>query len=85
LKNISKSSILKTLRINMKTIYKKFNVEKNKIGFLKFIFEAHDGLAVITTLNSQEGLVRFAIAPGCLNEVYDILNDLKKDIVLNEV
>ncbi len=69
----------------METIYKKFNVEKNRIGFLKFIFEAHDGLAVITTLEPKEGLVRFAIAPGCEDEVYSILKDLKKDIVIDEV
>ena len=31
-------------RASMNTIIKKFQVEKSRIGFLKFIFEAHDGL-----------------------------------------
>jgi len=69
----------------MNTIIKKYQVDKTRIGFLKFIFEAHDGLAVITTLKAASGQVQFAIAPGCLNEVRAILEDLKKDIRINEV
>ncbi|MBF0468756.1 MAG: DUF4911 domain-containing protein [Desulfamplus sp.] len=69
----------------MKTIYKLFRVDKSRIGFLKFIFEAHDGLAVITTLDPQDGLVRFAIAPGCMEDVHAVLADLKKDIAIHEL
>ncbi len=69
----------------MNTIIKKYQVEKSRIGFLKFIFEAHDGLGVLTTLDSGSGLVRFAIAPGCLCDVEAILEDLKKDVKINEV
>ncbi|MEA1968284.1 MAG: DUF4911 domain-containing protein [Thermodesulfobacteriota bacterium] len=69
----------------MRTIHKKYMVEKSRIGFLKFIFEAHDGIAVITTLDSKTGFVRFAIAPDCLEEVDAVIMDLKKDIKINEV
>ncbi len=69
----------------MNTIIKKFQVDKTRIGFLKFIFEAHDGLAVITTLEPASGQVQFAIAPGCVTEVEAILEDLKKDVSINEV
>ena len=69
----------------MRTIYKNYMVEKSRIGFLKFIFEAYEGLAVITTLDAKKGLVRFAIAPGCVDETRTVLNDLKKDISINEV
>lgn len=69
----------------MKTIHKLFRVEKSRIGFLKFIFEAHDGLAVITTLDPKDGLVRFAIAPGCMDEVEAVLSDLKKDVAIHEL
>ena len=72
-------------RIDMKTIQKKYVVEKRRIGFLKFIFEAHDGIAVITTLDPAAGLVRFAIAPGCTQEVEAVILDLKKEIKINEV
>jgi len=69
----------------VRTVHKNFIVEKNRIGFLKFIFEAYEGLTVITTLDAKKGLVRFTIAPGCVDETLTILNDLKKDIIINEV
>ena len=68
----------------MNTIHKLYIVDKSRIGFLKFIFEAHDGLAVITTLDSSSGLVRFAVAPGCMDDVDIILEDLKKDMFIRE-
>ncbi|MCG8687448.1 MAG: DUF4911 domain-containing protein, partial [Desulfobacterales bacterium] len=34
----------------MQTIVKEYVVEKTKIGFIRFIFEAYEGLAVVTTL-----------------------------------
>ncbi len=68
----------------VQSIYKNYTVEKSRIGFLKFIFEAYEGLAVITTLDAKTGLVRFAIAPGCIEETCTILDDLKKDIIINE-
>jgi len=69
----------------MQTVHRIYRVEKRKIGFLKFIFEAYDNLAVITTLDANDGLVRLAIAPGCLLEAVAVMDDLKKDIMINEV
>ncbi len=69
----------------MQTVHKMYRVEKSKIGFLKFIFEAHDNLAVLTTLDAKDGLVRLAIAPGCSPEAVAVMEDLKKDIMINEV
>ncbi len=69
----------------MRTIHKLYQVDKSKIGFLKFIFEAHDGLAVITTLDAKSGQVRFAVAPGCEDDVEAILSDLKKDIFIQGI
>ena len=69
----------------MQTVHKLYRVEKSRIGFLKFIFEAHDNLAVVTTLDAKDGLVRLAIAPGCSPEAIAVMEDLKKDIMINEV
>ena len=69
----------------MRCIYKNYKVEKSRIGFLKFIFEAYGGLAVITTLDAGEGLVRFAIPPGCVDETKEVIKGLKEDIIINEV
>jgi hypothetical protein len=69
----------------MKTSAFTFKVEKSRIGFLRFIFEAHGGLAVITTLDSASGLVRIVMAPGCEEETRSILEDLKKDFLIHEL
>ncbi len=52
---------------------------------MKFIFEAYDGIAVVTTLSSTEGRVRIAIAPGCEDDVDTVLGELKKGFLLNEI
>ena len=69
----------------METIHKKYRVEKSRIGFLKYIFEAYEGLAVVTTLDSGTGLIRLAIAPGCVEEACEVMEDLKKDMEINDV
>jgi hypothetical protein len=69
----------------MKTILKEYRVDKTKIGFIKFIFEAHDGIAVATTLDPKTGHIRLAIAPQRTESAFRIIEDLKKDFLFNEL
>ncbi len=69
----------------MKTIHKEYMVEKSRIGFIRFIFEAHEGLAVPTTLDSKTGHIRLAIIPEQMESVRMIVDDLKKDFKFDEV
>lgn len=69
----------------MKTLHKHYKVEKSRIGFLKFIFEAHDGIAMVTTLDPEAGLVRVIIAPGCEEETFQVIDELKKGFELHDV
>ena len=57
-------------------------VDRRKIAFLRFIFEAYDGLATIETLNPESGVIVFYIAPGCETDVEMVLTDLKADIMI---
>ncbi|RZB33998.1 MAG: hypothetical protein SRB2_03391 [Desulfobacteraceae bacterium Eth-SRB2] len=66
----------------MNTIKKYFRVDRRKIAFLKFIFEAYDGIVTITTVDPDKGVVQLCIAPGCEDDVEMILQDLKKDILI---
>jgi Domain of unknown function (DUF4911) len=66
----------------LNTIKKYFRVDRREIAFLKFIFEAYDGIVTITTVDPDKGVVRLCIAPGCENDVEMILQDLKKDILI---
>ncbi len=69
----------------METIKKYFRVDRCDISFIKFIIEAYDGLAVMTTVDRGRGVVELNIAPGCENEVDLILQDLKKDLLIEPV
>ncbi|HKK99095.1 MAG TPA: DUF4911 domain-containing protein [Desulfotignum sp.] len=69
----------------MTTLQREFLVDRTRIGFIKFIFEAYEGVAVITTLNAQTGHVRMAIAPGLAEDAFQIIADLKKDFLFDAV
>jgi hypothetical protein len=70
----------KNCRLN--TIKKYFRVDRRKIAFLKFIFEAYDGIATLTTVDPNQGILLLGIAPGCEGDVEMILQDLKKYILI---
>ena len=65
-----------------KTTKRYFRVDRREIAFLRFVFEAYDGLAMIETINPESGLIVFYIAPGCESDVDMILRDLKADIMM---
>ena len=73
------------VRDGMKTLQKEYKVDKTRIGFVKFIFEAYEGVAVITTLDPKEGHVLLSIAPDMAQEAFEIIEELKKDFEFNEI
>ena len=68
----------------MKTIKKYFRIDRKEICFLKFILEAYDGIATLTTNDARQGIILLRIAPGGEDEVETILQDLKKDTIIQE-
>lgn len=66
-------------------VHKEYLVDKTRIGFIKFIFEAHEGVAVATTLDPKKGHIRLAIAPDRIQTARMIVEDLGKDFLFNEV
>ncbi|MCP4373848.1 MAG: DUF4911 domain-containing protein [Deltaproteobacteria bacterium] len=69
----------------VETIKKYYRVDRRKISFLKFILEAYDGLAVLTTVDSKKGIVVINIAPGCEADVKMILQDLKQNVMIENI
>ena len=66
----------------LKTIRRYYQVDKASIGFLRFIFEAYDGIAVITTIDAGAGTIVFTIPPGCLEDVLAVIDILRNDIAI---
>ncbi len=67
----------------LETIRKIIRVDRREICFLKFILEAYDGIATMTTIDAHQGIVLLRIAPGCEKEVEAIIRDLGRDIMIN--
>ncbi|NNF99840.1 MAG: DUF4911 domain-containing protein [Desulfobacteraceae bacterium] len=70
---------------NSYTTKLKLRIDRKKIAFVKFIFEAYDGIAVLTTLDAQKGVIELSIAPGCQSIVEDVLMDIGRNIIMEPV
>jgi hypothetical protein len=68
----------------LKTIKKYLRVDRREICFIKFILEAYDGIATLTTIDAHQGIVMLRIAPGCEGDVEAVLRDLKKDNLIDD-
>ncbi|MBT8374495.1 MAG: DUF4911 domain-containing protein [Deltaproteobacteria bacterium] len=69
----------------IESIKKYYRVDRREISFLKFILEAYDGLAILTTVDSKKGIVVINIAPGCEADVKMILQDLKQNVMIEYI
>jgi hypothetical protein len=69
----------------METIKKYYRVDRKDIHFLRFIFEGHDGIAGVTTLDSAAGIVSVWISPGCEADAEMILDGLKKEMMMESI
>lgn len=68
----------------METVKKTLRIDRRQICFLKFILEAYEGIATMTTVDAHRGIVLLRIAPGCEGEVEAVLQDLGKDIMIDD-
>ena len=68
----------------LETLKKYLRIDRREICFLKFIIEAYGGIATLTTIDAHQGVVLLRIAPGCEDEVETILQDLKRDIIIDD-
>lgn len=64
----------------MDIIKKYYQMDRSRISFLRYILEAYDGIAVLTTAEKQRGIVLIRIAAGFEDEVDVILSDLKENL-----
>ncbi len=67
---------------DLQTVRRMYRVDTSQISFLKFILEAYDGMAQLTTLNPGLGLVEVYVASGCIKDFEKIIMDLKKQMLI---
>ena len=66
----------------MKSIRRYYRIDRRQIAFLKFILEAYDGIAAISTIDSRRGDIVLDIAPGCEAEVDAVVKDLGRQMMI---
>ena len=66
------------------TTQRYFRINRRDISYLRFILEAYEGVAVLTTVDPGEGIVKILIAPGSERLVADVLDALcaSRDILM---
>jgi hypothetical protein len=62
----------------METIKKAFLVDRREIAYIRMTLESYGGMAVVTTLDPRKALIEVLIAPGCLDQVEQLVEDLVK-------
>ena len=66
----------------MRTIEQLYRVDRRRISLIKFIFEAYEGLSVVTTLDSAAGIISLRVAPGCEETARSVMSDLGKGFLI---
>jgi hypothetical protein len=74
-----------TDKVCLETTKKYYRVDRREIGYLRFILESYDGVAMLTTVDPRAGIVILCIAPGCLSEAEMLIGDLKREILIEEL
>lgn len=69
----------------VQTIKKIFRVKRAQIAYLRFIFEAYDGVANITTLDASKGTIAINIAPHRLKTALTVIEDMSKNMLIEEL
>ena len=64
---------------------KYLRVDRRHIGFMKFIFEAYEGIANLSTLDPELGIILVNIPNGCTGIVNKLLETLSRDILIEPV
>ncbi len=63
----------------MRTVRQYYRVDRRRISLIKFIFEAYEGVAVVTTLDAATGEIVLSVAPGCETIADDVMADLTRE------
>ena len=62
-----------------------YEVDRRQISYLKFILEAYDNVAVVSTLDAGRAVVEIAIASGCETLVKGIMHEMASAFAVNPV
>jgi hypothetical protein len=69
----------------MDTHSRYFRLRREDIAYFKFIIESYEGIAVVRTKDRHEAVVELMVAPGWERDVDEVLEGLRKEILIESV
>lgn len=69
----------------MQTVKRYYRVDRRRINMLRFVFEAYEGVAVVSTLDNRKGLIVLSIAPGCEEVAQTVMTDLGNAFLIEPI
>ena len=62
----------------METVKLSCQVERKDIGYLSWIIQSYDGVAVLKTIDPYKAIIEIQISPGCEDIVFALLDALRE-------
>ena len=62
-----------------------YQIDPHEIHYLRFILEAYEGLATLTTLDPQKGFIQLTTAPESKASLEDLMEVLGQELELERV
>jgi hypothetical protein len=66
----------------METLFLGVRLNKKDIAYVSHTLDSYEGLATVTTIDPDQGLIRVTVSPFFLEEVKNILAELSEKIEL---
>jgi hypothetical protein len=66
-------------------INKRFKIKRRNIDIVQFIIEGYEGMATVSTIDSREAIIQISIMPDYVEEISNILENLKNKYPLEEI
>lgn len=62
-----------------------FKINRTRIALVQFLIEGYEGMATVTTMDSQTAIIQVSIMPDFYYEMINLLENLKNEYELEEV
>jgi hypothetical protein len=69
----------------MKSLRKYYRVDRRQISYFRFVLEACDGIAVLSTMDPAQGVIALYVAPGCERELDRVVDGLRAEMRITAV
>lgn len=66
-------------------IKKYFKLKRKDIALVQFIIEGYEGMATVTTIDSQSAIIQISIIPDFISDISAVIKDLKNKYKIEEI